>query len=171
MSTAGTVGTPGVWDSVGTGLRLIVGWFSIVIGALNLVVEMGDRPDAAYVLFNGMLVAGGAVLISLAAVPGRPGPAGYLAGAGVLVAGMAFGTLPASGAACCLSALAERHGYPFTVLARDAGQDWQLDGGRLVADLMFWGYAGLLTLLVVVLARRLANRRGRPRGIGGADRP
>lgn len=171
MSTAGTVGTPGVWDSVGTGLRLIVGWFSIVIGLLNLVVEMGDRPEAAYLLFNGMLVAGGAVLISLAAVPGRPGTAGYLAAAGVLVAGMSISTLLTSDTACCLGSLAERHGYPFAVLARDAGQGWQVDGGRLVADLMFWGYAGLLALLVVELARRLAGRRGRPRGIGGADRP
>ncbi|MEV4636276.1 hypothetical protein AB0J80_02895 [Actinoplanes sp. NPDC049548] len=171
MSTAGTVGTPGVWESVGTGLRLIVGWFSAVIGVLDLVVEMGDRLDGAYLLFNGMLVVGGAMLISLASLPGRPGTAGYLAAAGVLVAGMSISTVLTSDAACCLSALAERHGYPFTVLARDAGQSWQVDGGRLVADLLFWGYAGLVALLLVVLARRLVHRLGRPRGIGGPGRP
>src|SRR3712207_5505371 len=105
MSTAGTVGTPGVWESFGTGLRLIVGWFSVVIGVLNLVAELGDRSDAAYLVFHGMLLAGGAVLISISSVPGRPGPAGYLAAAGVLVAGMAGSTLPSSDTACCLGSL------------------------------------------------------------------
>ncbi|PRY28306.1 hypothetical protein [Pseudosporangium ferrugineum] len=151
MSTAGAADPPGVLASLGTGLRLIAGWFSVVIGVLNLLAELDSPPEAGYLLFHGVLVAGGALLIGL---PGWVRPTGCLAAAGAAVAGMVLAALPASRPACCLTSFAERHGYPFSVVARDAGRAWQVDGARLLADLLFWGYAGLFALMLVVLVRR-----------------
>jgi hypothetical protein len=67
--------------------------------------------------------------------------------------------VPVTNTVCCLSAFDVRHGFPFSFLARydqrgDAGR-WHLDGQHLVADLLFWAYAGLLVVALVALLRRL----------------
>jgi hypothetical protein len=66
-------------------------------------------------------------------------------------------SVPVNNAVCCMTAFDVRHGYPFTLAARDvaaggAGR-WHIDGQHLLADLLFWGYAGLLALVAVALAR------------------
>jgi hypothetical protein len=147
-------GHPG---SFGAGLRLLVGWFSIAIGILNLLVELdrGSAADGAYLLFHAMLLVGGVLMVSLAWIAARPGVAGWSAGGGVLAAGMLASGVPASDALCCLSAYAVRHGYPFSFAGRDDdGGRWHVDSQHLLADLLFWGYAGLIVLVVVALARR-----------------
>ncbi|AGZ46095.1 hypothetical protein AFR_39205 [Actinoplanes friuliensis DSM 7358] len=151
---------PGLWESFGAALRLIVGWFSIAIGILNLLVELdrGSAADGAYLLFHAMLLVGGVLMVSLAWIAARPGVAGWSAGGGVLAAGMLASGVPASDALCCLSAYAVRHGYPFSFAARDAdGGRWHVDSQHLLADLLFWGYAGLIVLVVVALARRATH--------------
>jgi hypothetical protein len=147
--------------SFGAGLRLIVGWLSILVGLLDLGTELdrgGTAPDGAYLLFHAVLVAGGVLLISAAWVGAGPGLAGYTLCVAVMAAGLLVSALPRHDAGCCMTALAVRHGYPFTLAGRaGAGTHWQVDGERLAADLLFWAYAGLVVLIVVALARRAAK--------------
>jgi len=151
---------PGLWSSFGTALRLIVGWFCVAIGILNLIVEL-DRtdgtPDGAYLIFHGMLFVGGVLMVSLAWIDPRPGFAGYFAGAVVLAAGMLFSGLPVSDSVCCMTGFDIRHGWPFTFVARDEAARWHVDSQHLLADLLFWGYVGLIVLLVIALARRVTT--------------
>ena len=174
MSAAGNVGSaadrtvpghdaPGLWSSFGGGLRLLVGWFSVAIAILNLVVEMERMPDRAYLLFHVMLLVGGLLLVSLGWGAAGTGPAGYSAGAATLAGGMLLSALPVVDAVCCMTAFAVRHGYPFTFLARHDGGRWHVDSQHLLADLLFWGYAGLIVLVLVAMTRRARQHRGEAR--------
>jgi hypothetical protein len=118
-------------SAVGTALRLVIGWISVVVGVLDLIADADDLSDRAYLVFNGMLVIGGALLVSLPGIAARPGISGYLTGIAVMLAGLVAG-----------------HGYPFACA----------DGRGLVADVFFWGYAGLLLMLLVALVRRTTAR-------------
>jgi hypothetical protein len=104
---------PGLWTSFGTALRLIVGWFCVAIGVLNLLVGVdwtGGDPDTAYVTFHGMLVVGGLLLLSLSRLVRRPGTIGYLAGGLVAAAGLLVGSIPVNNTVCCMTGFAIRHG-------------------------------------------------------------
>jgi hypothetical protein len=152
---------PGLWTSFGTALRLIVGWFCVAIGALNLLVEM-DRPsgisDGPYLIFHAVWLVGGVVLLALASIAPNPGLPGYLIGALVTAAGMIISAVPATTTVCCLSSFSVRHGYPFVFLARNVGTGdagrWHFDNQHALADLMFWAYLGLISLIVASLFRR-----------------
>jgi hypothetical protein len=150
---------PGLWGSFGAALRLIVGWFSVAIGVLNLVAEVGRVPGPAYLVFHVMLLLGGLLLISLGQGAAGTGPAGLLAGGGVLAAGMLLSALPVTNAVCCMSVFAVRHGYPFTFVARNDGGRWHIDSQHLLVDLLFWGYAGLIVLVLVAMTRRVTRHR------------
>jgi hypothetical protein len=163
MSAAGTAGSaaeaPGLWGSFGAALRLIVGWFSIAVAVLNLVAELGRLPERSYLLFHAVLLVGGFLLVSLGRGAAGTGPASTVAGAGVLAAGMLGGALPANTAACCLAGFAVRHGYPFAFLARNEGGRWHVDSPHVLADLLFWGYVGLMALVLVTVTRRVTQHR------------
>ncbi|MFI5496503.1 hypothetical protein [Actinoplanes sp. NPDC051859] len=150
-------------NAAGTALRLLVGWFSVLIGLLDLGVEL-DRftgsPDVPYLVFHGMLLVGGVLLIYLSSAPVRPGATAALTGGSVLVAGFLLSAVPAGAAQCCLTTYSQQHGYPFAFAARDTGADWTVDYLHLTADLLFWGYVGLIALLVLTLIQR----PGRPPG-------
>lgn len=151
---------PGLWESFFTALRLIVGWFCIAIGVLNLIVEADrntGRPDLPYFAFHTMLFIGGILLLSLTWLVERPGVAGYVAGGLVAAAGLLGTAVPVSNTVCCMWAFDVRHGWPFTLAARNDGR-WHIDSQHLLADLLFWGYAGLIVLVVVSLAGRGARR-------------
>jgi hypothetical protein len=149
---------PGLWTSFGTALRLIVGWFCVAIGVLNLLVELDQssrQPDGAYLTFHFVLLIGGVLLLALAFINPRPGLFGYLAGATVTIAGLLASAIPATTTICCMSAFAVRHGFPFTFMARhDAADRWHIDSQHALADLMFWGYTGLFVLIAVSLFHR-----------------
>lgn len=159
MSAVGGVQAPGWWGSLGSGLRLLVGWFSIAIAVLNLTAELGQPPERAYLLFHGLLLVGGLLLVSFGWGAGT-GPAGLASFGLVLTAGMLCGALPVNDAGCCLNEFSARHGYPFTFLARGAGGRWHLDGPHLAADLLFWGYAGLIAVALLTAARRITQHHG-----------
>ncbi|MEU4213805.1 hypothetical protein [Actinoplanes sp. NPDC026623] len=163
-AAGGTEAAPGLMDSFGAALRLLVGWFSIAIGILNLLLEIdrGGADDGAYVAFHVMLVIGGLLLVSFSRLGAGAGVAGYCAGGAVTAAGLILSGVRSFDAACCLTGYAIRHGYPFSLAARAAGH-WHVDGPRLLADLLFWGYAGLIVLVAVASVRRAA-RRTTPRG-------
>ncbi len=163
---------PGLWTSFGAALRLIVGWFSVTIGLLDLLVEVdrtGGPPDTAYLLFHVVLVVGGILLLAGAWLGRDPGVAGFVAGGVVAAAGMIAAAVPVTNTVCCLSGFDVRHGFPFSFVARDNGEPWHLDGEHLVADLLFWGYAGLFALVVVALVRR--STANRPADAPVAPRP
>jgi len=161
MSTAGDVGrAPGLWGSFGAAVRLLVGWFSVAIAILNLVAELDGVPERSYLLFHAVLLVGGLLLISYDWGTAGTGAAGYAAGGVVLAAGMSVGALPVNAAVCCLSGFAVRHGYPFAFLARNEGGRWHLDSQHLLTDLLFWGYAGLVVLVLVATTRRITRHRG-----------
>jgi hypothetical protein len=148
---------PGLWTSFATALRLIIGWFCVTIGALNLIAEI-DRPpgtpDEPYLIFHAVWLVGGILLLALASIGPNPGPAGYVAGGLVAAAGMIVSAVPATTTVCCLSAFPVRHGYPFTFLARDVGAGrWHLDNQHALADLTFWALLGLIVLVAISLFR------------------
>ncbi len=145
----------GLWTSFGMALRLVVGWLSVAVGGLNLLVELDQtsrQPDGAYLTFHFVLLIGGAVLLALAFIHPRPGPVGYVAGGAVALAGMVASTVPATKTICCLSEFAVRHGFPFTFLARhDSAGGWHVDSRHTLTDLMFWAYVGLFVMIAVSL--------------------
>jgi len=105
-----------------------------------------------------MLLVGGAVLLALDWVAPRPGLIGYLVGAAILLLGTLISALPATTTVCCMSAFTVRHGYPFIFAAHDEGLRWHINSQHLLADLMFWGYAGLLALVLISFLRRARRR-------------
>jgi hypothetical protein len=123
-------------SAVGTALRLVIGWISAVVGVVNLIADADDLSDLAYLAFNGMLVIGGGLLVGLGSIRARPGIAGCLAGAVIMVAG------PVTR-------------YPFP-----------LAGRRLAADVLFWAYAGLIVVLLVTVGRRTTARTGEHPPVG-----
>src|SRR4051794_13686117 len=134
---------PGLWESFFTALRLIVGWFCVAIGVVNLLVEV-DRvdgePDTGYFVFHAVLIVGGLVLLGVTWLGRRPGAPGYLTGVLVAAAGMAVSAVTVTSSQCCLRGFGVRHGWPFAFVARDdaAGEAgrWHVDSQHLLADLL-----------------------------------
>lgn len=155
---------PGLWGSFATALRLIVGWFCVAIGVVNLLVEVdrvNGEPDTGYFVFHTMLFVGGLVLLGVAWLGHRPGVPGYVAGGLVAAAGMAVSGITVTWSECCLTAFQVRHGWPFAFIARNEGAGeagrWHIDSQHALADMLFWGYAGLLVLVMIALMRRATN--------------
>ncbi|MFG1602983.1 hypothetical protein [Actinoplanes sp. NPDC049265] len=155
---------PGLWTSFATALRLIVGWFCIAIGVLNLLVEVdrnsGDPPDTPYFVFHAMLFVGGIALLSVGWLGRRPGLPGFLTGGLVTAAGLVITGVPVTPSVCCMTAFDIRHGWPFTFAARDTGARWHIDSQHLLADLLFWGYVGLIALVIAASVRRAVTGDG-----------
>lgn len=154
---------PGFLASTIATLRLIAGWACAALGVLNLV--MGLTP-ASYVTFHVVLVVTGILLLA----PGQagrqrpPGPA-VVAGGTVALVGLAATTVPALAVECCSGGYAVRHGFPFTMLARDPG-GWRFDTVRTVADLVFWICAGLIVMLALTRVRPATTRSAEPNATG-----
>jgi hypothetical protein len=138
---------PGLLPSSVTMLRLLVAWSFTAIGLLDLAMGIDGLP---YLIFHVVLLGAGLVLLALGLLEKRPRLPAYLTGIGVAAAGLLISSLPAGSAAvCCRPDAADRHGYPFTLLA-----DGRLDAGRAVSDLLFWANLGLLALLAVTVLTR-----------------
>ena len=149
---------PQIWQAFGTGLRLIVGWFSVALGVLNLAVELDRQTgtaDVPFLIFHFGLLVGGVLLLGLDWIAPRPGFLGYLAGGAVLLLGTLISALPATTTVCCMSAFTVRHGFPFIFAAHNEGLRWHINSQLLLADLLFWGYAGLIVLVVISSVRRM----------------
>jgi hypothetical protein len=141
---------PGLLDATVPTLRLMGGWAGVVLAALNLGMGV---DSTSYLTFHVVVLVAGLVLLGW----GRLAPAGgrLAAGAGALVTvlGPVVSALPATSTVCCLREFPERHGFPFTLLARGAG-GWHVSGRGAAADLVFWACAGLLVAVALGLVRR-----------------
>ncbi|MDY7089283.1 MAG: hypothetical protein SYR96_29770 [Actinomycetota bacterium] len=154
---------PGFLASTIATLRLIAGWACTALGVLNLA--MGFRP-ASYATFHVVLVTTGLMLLAPGPAGRRrpPGPA-VVAGGTVALVGLAATAAPALAVECCSGGYAVRHGFPFTMLARDPG-GWQFDTVRTVADLVFWICAGLIVMLALTRVRPTTTRPAEPNATG-----
>ncbi|MCO8272380.1 hypothetical protein M1L60_17435 [Actinoplanes sp. TRM 88003] len=133
-------------------LRLILGWALVALGLLNLAMGLTDGP---YVVFHAVLLVTGLLLLSAGRSLGPVSRLAWLAGGLTAGLGLVVSAVPALTVACCSRGYAVRHGFPFTMLARDPG-GWRFDLVRTLADLLFWLCAGLI---VLVAAARLRPAR------------
>ncbi|MGK5679204.1 hypothetical protein [Actinoplanes sp. URMC 104] len=157
---------PGLLASSMATLRLIVGWALVALGVLNLAMGL---VSVSYVVFHVVLLVTGLLLLGVSRLGRRPARLAWIAGGLVAGLGLVAGAIPALAVGCCSPGYAVRHGYPFTMLARDPG-GWRFDAARTVADLLFWLCAGMI---VMVVADRLlpSPRRSEPRRPGKTPRP
>ncbi|SNY06179.1 hypothetical protein [Paractinoplanes atraurantiacus] len=139
------VDDPGLLAGAATTLRLIIGWAFTALALLNLAMGL---DSFAYGLFHGVLLLAGLTLLGLQRVGRRPGRTAWVAGAAVAVLGLVISTLPQSQVNCCSSEYGVRHGFPFTMWARDPG-GWHADGARIAVALLFWALIGMLVLIAV----------------------
>lgn len=140
---------PGFLASMGATFRLIVGWAFVALGVLDLAMGL---VDPAYVTFHVVLLVTGVLLLGTGRAENRPSGLTWAVGGLVAVLGLVVSTIPAVAVACCSREYAVRHGFPFTMLARDPG-GWRFDPFRSVADLLFWLCAGVIALVVVAWLR------------------
>lgn len=150
------------------GLRVVTGSLSLLGGLVLLIMELpGGHPEAYFIVFAAVLTAGGIVLLGwqLLDMPGWRTVT--LTCAATALAGTAAGLLVTVEKICCMFAYLMRSGYPFGWLHRGAAADTpelaraaataqgvRVAWDSLLANALFWAYAGLLVVATVVLARR-----------------
>ncbi|MBL7254860.1 hypothetical protein [Paractinoplanes lichenicola] len=150
---------PGSLASMIATLRLILGWACVALGVLNLAMGL---VSATYVTFHVVLLITGLLLLGAGRVGRLPSGVAALAGAGVALAGLVGTAIPALAVECCSSGYVTRHGFPFTMLARDPG-GWRFDPARTVADLLFWLCVAVIVALVVAQVRPAPAKPRKPR--------
>ncbi|MBU2662875.1 hypothetical protein KOI35_05075 [Actinoplanes bogorensis] len=136
---------PGPLASLIATLRLIVGWACFALGVLNLAMGL---VSASYVVFHVVLIVTGLLLLATGRLRRRPSVVAHAAGGAAGVLGLVGTAIPRLAVECCSGAYGIRHGFPFTMLARDPG-GWRFDLARTVADLVFWICAGFIVTVVV----------------------
>lgn len=145
------------WPSIPAVLRVMAGWFLLGIGLLNLAVEVDGGLSGTYLTFHLVVVAGGVLLLMRRRpVPSRAGFAVVAA----LVGAAIVATAAPDSAGCCLADYPGRHGFPFPFLG--AGGGLHVDPLYLAADAVFWGCAGLLTVVVLAMVERALPERRTP---------
>jgi hypothetical protein len=155
---------------VGGVLRGLLGALTLVGGLTWLLLNLPGTHPVLDTLVSLVLAAGGLVLL----MPHRitlPRRVTGLTAAGAALAGTVAGLAATASQASTIAYVVAR-GWPFHWLQRGGvaddpetarrialAADWQVDGVALAADLLFWAYAGMLILVVVVLIRRSARER------------
>lgn len=145
------------WPSIPAVLRVMAGWFLLGIGLLDLAVEFDGGLSGAYLVFHLVVVAGGVLLL----LRRRPAPsAAGIAVAVVLMTAAIVATTAPDSPGCCMEDYPGRHGFPFPFLG--VGGGLHVDPLYLAADLIFWGCAGLVTVVVLAFAERALPERRTP---------
>jgi hypothetical protein len=133
------------------GARLLCGWACVAVAVLDLL--MGPRTGL-YLVFHLVLLAGGLLLLGLGKLPKPLKPFEYAMITALAVITTALAALPStSRAACCMSALDVRHGYPLTLLGWNHGQPMHFAPAHTFADLAFWFLCWMLLRVVVFRSR------------------
>ncbi|NMO50402.1 hypothetical protein HH310_04245 [Actinoplanes sp. TBRC 11911] len=131
--------------SVGSTVRLVLGWAFAALGVLNLSMGVAG---GGYLLFHVVLLVTAVALMGFGRIRRQPGRIAWLAAGAVPLLGLVLSTLPAIDAGCCLRDRPGRHGFPFTMYASG-----RVDAVLLVSDLVFWSSVGFLVLTALTLLR------------------
>ncbi len=169
----------------GSGRRLFVQVLLAAAGAGGMIAGLTTRlaeliseePAPRFVLAASVAAAGGAALVFLPRLRLRPTPMGVVVTLVTALAGTAAGLLRSIESTCCAYAYLVGRGYPFEWLRRgDTGdtpaaaraatldKPWNRHWDAFAADLAFWGFAGVLAVVVVALLRRAVRRAPVPAG-------
>jgi hypothetical protein len=159
------------WQRLRTVSGGLLGALTLVAGVSWLLIYLPGSHPAMDATVGVVFTAGGLVLL----MPHRvqlPGRATTGAAAGAAALGTLAGLGIGSAQACCSFVYAMARGFPFDALQRGAfaddsgtarrlalGSDWHVDALGLAGDLVFWAYAGMLAVVVVLLARRTTADR------------
>ena len=151
-------------------LRGLLGSLTLVGGLTWLLLNLPGTHPVLDTVVSLVLAAGGLVLL----MPHRitlPRRITGLTAAGAALAGTVAGLAATASQASTIADVVAR-GWPFHWLQRGGiaddpetarrialAADWQVDGVAAAADLLFWAYAGMLVVVVVVLVRRSARER------------
>jgi hypothetical protein len=158
------------WQRLRAAVRGLLGALTLVGGLTWLLLNLHGTHPVLDTAVSLVLVAGGLVLL----MPHRitlPRRVTGLTAAGAALAGT-FAGLAATATQASTIAYVVARGWPFHWLQRGGiaddpdtarrialAADWQVDGVALAADLLFWAYAGMLIVVVLVLVRRSTRER------------
>lgn len=162
-------------------IQVAVAVFSVAVGLLALATGLGADGLGYYAIFGTVVGIGGLVLLTTAYRPLRLNWWQWLVMGGAGVAGTAASLLVSRESGCCLFVFHVRSGYPFDFAGWSMGFDSVVspaeahtaarqrpddvtrtfDPVPMVADAVFWAYAGLLVLLPVRQVARLVRLRRR----------
>jgi hypothetical protein len=160
------------WRTLGAVLSGVLGAVSLVGGLTWLLLNLHGPRIATDVLVGAVLAAGGLVLLMPHRIRLRPARTTAVAVTTAVVgtlAGLVVSTAQLGGMWVYVMA----RGYPFRWTGRGAqakdadtarrlaeAADWQIDVVALAGDVLFWGFAGLLVVVVGGLVGR-ARRQAR----------
>jgi hypothetical protein len=147
------------WPSIPTVLRVMIGWFLLGIGLLDLA---NGADGVTYLVFHGAVTLGGMILLARHRV--EPSRAGWLVAALGGTAGFGLGLLPVA-TWCCSAGLPSGRGYPYPFL-RTTGE-MHADLRYLGFDLLFWVCAGLAAVVLVRLVEACLPERRTPVDLTG----
>jgi hypothetical protein len=150
--------------------RVIVGAGSATLGVLAFTMNLGsDVPvDWPFLLFAAVLTLGGAALLVLPRLRLSAGWPAWLAGGATTLGGLAVAAFLPVRETCCDAAYIYSRGLPLPWAANYGDTPGQAraitlsgaDTFSVVADVVFWLFAGLLAGVAAAAVRRLL--RGRP---------
>lgn len=163
-------------------IQVAVAVFSVAVGLLALAAGLGTSGLGYYTVFGAVVGVGGVVLLTTAYRPLRLNWWQWLVVVTAGVAGTAASLLVSRESGCCLFVFHVRSGYPFDFAGWSMGFDSVVspaeahaaarqrpddisrafDPVPMVADTVFWAYAGLLVLLPVRQLIRLRRGTGQP---------
>jgi hypothetical protein len=157
------------WRRTGRVLRYLLGAVSLVGGFTWILLTPGHPSD---LLVGAVFAAAGLVLL----MPHRitlPRRVTAVAMVVAALAGTVGGTFVAERQVCCMYAYVENRGWPIDWAQRGAVADdpataervagssnWTVGLPSLTGNALFWAYAGMLVVVIVVLVRR--GRRDKP---------
>ncbi|WP_433370489.1 hypothetical protein ACQPZX_45605 [Actinoplanes sp. CA-142083] len=156
----------GRWARAGRLARWLLGAFSLVAGLTWILFTM-HGPTAVLDLCVGLVLAGAGLVLLMPHRIRLPRLVTTIVMAMVAIAGTAAGLASSTERTCCAYAYVLDRGFPFTWVQRaGVGPDpasaerlagsanWTVDLVSLAANLLLWAYAGMLIVVIAVLARR-----------------
>jgi hypothetical protein len=157
-------GGSGRWaaGAIGAGLGAVS-----LVGGLTWTLLNVHSPQPVVDMTVGVVLAlGGLVLLMPHRIP-LPPLATTAASVATAVAGTAAGLAAGTAQVCCMYAYVAERGFPMRWVARGAiadepqtaqrlaeTADWHVDVTALVANVLVWGYVGMLAVALVVAVRR-----------------
>lgn len=157
--------------------RWLLGALSLV-GGLSWILLVQHSPDPAADLVAGLVLAAAGLVLLMPHRITLPRRATTIAMAVSAPAGTVAGLLAGRTQTCCSYAYVVDRGWPLRWAQRAAfasdpdvarrmssSANWTVDLPSVAADLLVWGYAGMLLVVALVLVRRVREGREASRPI------